>query len=410
MKKFFRFLSYICSIFCMIIFYIIGYESVSAQSAFTISENKNQIVLPYPLCVSADTDSFISASTKNNSAKFGNGELKLFNSIPIKKVDIKVSNEKYVTPCGTPFGVKLYTRGVMVISMEDIAINGKFLNPAKDAGIQVGDVILSANGAETDTNEQLSKIISSSNGKSIKLKVRRDNVIFSTTLSPVSCDSTQYRIGIWVRDSSAGIGTMTFYDDDTGCFAGLGHGICDSDAGTILPLLSGDIVTAQISGITKSTAGSAGSLRGYFADDTAIGTILTNSERGVFGKAEKAPIENNEIPIAWKQNIHTGEAKILSTIDGNTPKYYSAWIESVSRNDNQETKNMVIHVTDEELLNKAGGIVQGMSGSPIIQDGKLVGAVTHVFVNDPTRGYAIFAENMYESISEIAQSSIESAA
>lgn len=394
----------------MIIFYIIGYESVSAQSAFTISENKNQIVLPYPLCVSADTDSFISASTKNNSAKFGNGELKLFNSIPIKKVDIKVSNEKSVTPCGTPFGVKLYTRGVMVISMEDIAINGKFLNPAKDAGIQVGDVILSANGAETDTNEQLSKIISSSNGKSIKLKVRRDNVIFSTTLSPVSCDSTQYRIGIWVRDSSAGIGTMTFYDDDTGCFAGLGHGICDSDAGTILPLLSGDIVTAQISGITKSTAGSAGSLRGYFADDTAIGTILTNSERGVFGKAEKAPIENNEIPIAWKQNIHTGEAKILSTIDGNTPKYYSAWIESVSRNDNQETKNMVIHVTDEELLNKAGGIVQGMSGSPIIQDGKLVGAVTHVFVNDPTRGYAIFAENMYESISEIAQSSIESAA
>lgn len=394
----------------MIIFYIIGYESVSAQSAFTISENKNQIVLPYPLCVSADTDSFISASTKNNSAKFGNGELKLFNSIPIKKVDIKVSNEKSVTPCGTPFGVKLYTRGVMVISMEDIAINGKFLNPAKDAGIQVGDVILSANGAETDTNEQLSKIISSSNGKSIKLKVRRDNVIFSTTLSPVSCDSTQYRIGIWVRDSSAGIGTMTFYDDDTGCFAGLGHGICDSDAGTILPLLSGDIVTAQISGITKSTAGSAGSLRGYFADDMAIGTILTNSERGVFGKAEKAPIENNEIPIAWKQNIHTGEAKILSTIDGNTPKYYSAWIESVSRNDNQETKNMVIHVTDEELLNKAGGIVQGMSGSPIIQDGKLVGAVTHVFVNDPTRGYAIFAENMYESISEIAQSSIESAA
>lgn len=394
----------------MIIFYIIGYESVSAQSAFTISENKNQIVLPYPLCVSADTDSFISASTKNNSAKFGNGELKLFNSIPIKKVDIKVSNEKSVTPCGTPFGVKLYTRGVMVISMEDIAINGKFLNPAKDAGIQVGDVILSANGAETDTNEQLSKIISSSNGKSIKLKVRRDNVIFSTTLSPVSCDSTQYRIGIWVRDSSAGIGTMTFYDDDTGCFAGLGHGICDSDAGTILPLLSGDIVTAQISGITKSTAGSAGSLRGYFADDTAIGTILTNSERGIFGKAEKAPIENNEIPIAWKQNIHTGEAKILSTIDGNTPKYYSAWIESVSRNDNQETKNMVIHVTDEELLNKAGGIVQGMSGSPIIQDGKLVGAVTHVFVNDPTRGYAIFAENMYESISEIAQSSIESAA
>lgn len=394
----------------MIIFYIIGYESVSAQTSFTVSENKSQIFLPYPLYVSADTTSFVSASTKNNSTKLGSGELKLFNSIPIKKVDIKISDEKSVTPCGTPFGVKLYTRGVMVISMEDIAINGKYLNPAKNAGIQVGDIILSVNGIETDTNEKLSEIVTSSKGKSIKLKVRRDNVIFTTTLSPVSCDNSQYRIGIWVRDSSAGIGTMTFYDDNTGCFAGLGHGICDDDAGTILPLLSGDIVTAEISGLTKGTAGSAGSLRGYFADDTSIGTILTNSERGVFGKAEKAPIDNDEIPIAWKQNVHTGEAKILATIDGNTPKYYSAWIESVSRNDSQETKNMVIHITDEELLDKAGGIVQGMSGSPIIQDGKLVGAVTHVFVNDPTRGYAIFAENMYESISEIAQSNIENAA
>ena len=227
---------------------------------------------------------------------------------------------------------------------------------------------------------------------------------------PALCGTAQYKIGVWVRDSSAGIGTMTFYDNDTGCFAGLGHGICDSEAGTILPLLSGDIVTAEINGLTKSTTGSAGSLRGYFADDNAIGTILTNSERGVFGKAEKAPIDNLEIPIAWKQNVHTGEAKVLSTIDGSEPKYYNIWIENVSRNDNQETKNMVIHVTDGELLDTAGGIVQGMSGSPIIQDGKLIGAVTHVFVNDPTRGYAIFAENMYESVNEIAQNSIENIA
>lgn len=410
MKKFFKALSYICSIISMLIFYIIGYESVSAQSSFTVSEDKSQINLPYPLGVSADVDSFVSASTKNDSAKLGSGELKLFNSIPIKKVDIKISDEKTVIPCGTPFGVKLYTRGVIVISMEDIVVNGKYLNPAKDVGIQVGDIILSADGIETDTNEQLSEIVSNSNGKTIRLKVRRDNVIFTTKLSPALCGDSEYKIGIWVRDSSAGIGTMTFYDDDTGCFAGLGHGICDSDAGTILPLLSGDIVTAEISGLTKSTTGSAGSLRGYFADDTAIGTILTNSEQGVFGKADESPIDNEEIPIAWKQNVHTGEAKVLSTIEGDEPKYYSIWIESVNRNDSQETKNMVIHVTDEELLDTAGGIVQGMSGSPIIQDGKLVGAVTHVFVNDPTRGYAIFAENMYESVNEIAQNDIENIA
>lgn len=410
MKNFFKMLSYICSIISMLIFYIIGYESVSAQSSFTVSEDKSQISLPYPLCVSADVNSFVSASTKNDSTKVGSGELKLFNSIPIKKVDIKISDEKTVIPCGTPFGVKLYTRGVVVISMEDIVVDGKYMNPAKDAGIQVGDIILSANGIETDTNEQLSEIVSNSKGKSVRLKIRRDNVIFTTKLSPVLCGASQYKIGIWVRDSSAGIGTMTFYDEDTACFAGLGHGICDSDSGTILPLLSGDIVTAEINGLTKSTTGSAGSLRGYFADDTSIGTILTNSERGVFGKAEKAPIDNAEIPIAWKQNIHTGEAKILSTIDGSEPKYYSIWIESVSRNDSQETKNMVIHVTDDKLLDTAGGIVQGMSGSPIIQDEKLVGAVTHVFVNDPTRGYAIFAENMYESVNEIAQNDIENIA
>lgn len=146
----------------MMIFYVIGYESVSAQSSFTVSGDKSQISLPYPLCVSTDVDSFISASTKNDCTKVGSGELKLFNSIPIKKVDIKISNEKTVIPCGTPFGVKLYTRGVVVINMEDIVVNGKYLNPAKDAGLQVGDIILSADGTETDTNEQLSEIVSKS--------------------------------------------------------------------------------------------------------------------------------------------------------------------------------------------------------------------------------------------------------
>lgn len=395
----------------MILFYIIAYEANSAQSSFTVNTNsENEIDLPYPLYVSADSNSFVSASTINGSSKYGSGELKLFNSIPIKKIDIKVSDKKNVTPCGTPFGVKLYTRGVVVISMEDIDINGKRINPAKDAGINIGDVILSANEIETDTNEELSKIVTSSKGKSIKLKVRRENIIFTTNLSPVSADNSQYRIGVWVRDSSAGIGTMTFYDNETKCFAGLGHGICDSDAGTIMPLLNGDIVKAEINGVTKGHTGTAGSLRGYFSDDNSIGTILTNSDQGIFGKATKALSENDEIPIAWKQDIHTGSAKILSTIDGNTPCYFDIQIESINRNDDKETKNMVIRVTDEELLSKTGGIVQGMSGSPIIQDNKLIGAVTHVFVNDPTRGYAIFAENMYESISNISQSNIENIA
>ncbi len=409
MKKFFRRTSYVFLILSMILFYIIAYETYSAQSSFTVNaDSENEIALPYPLCISANKSSFVSASTASDIPMLGNGELKLFNSIPIKKVDIKVSGEKYVIPCGTPFGVKLYTRGVVVISMEDI--DGKKANPAKDAGISIGDIILSANGTETDTNEELAKIVTSSCGKSIKLKIRRENIIFTTTLSPVLDSSSQYRIGVWVRDSSAGIGTMTFFDSETRCFAGLGHGICDSDSGTMMPLMSGDIVNAEINGITKGCTGSAGSLRGYFADDTAIGTILTNSERGIFGKAEKSPVENDNIPIAWKQEVRTGKAQILTTIEGCTPHYYDIQIESINRNEGKETKNMVVRVTDEELLSKTGGIVQGMSGSPIIQDGKLVGAVTHVFLNDPTRGYAIFAENMYETISNISQNSIENAA
>lgn len=411
MKNFFKRTSYVCTILSMILFYIIAYESNSAQSSFTVNtDSENEIALPYPLCISSDKSSFVSASTASNNLKLGSGELKLFNSIPIKKIDIKVSDEKYVTPCGNPFGVKLYTRGVVVISMEDINLNGKSVNPAKDAGINVGDIILSANGVETDTNEELAKIVTSSDGKSIKLKVRRENIIFTTSLYPVSDNNSKFKIGIWVRDSSAGIGTMTFYDSETKCFAGLGHGICDSDAGTIMPLMNGDIVNAEINGVTKGCTGAAGSLRGYFANDTAIGTILTNSDRGIFGKADKCPVENREIPIAWKQEIRTGKAQILTTIEGNTPCYYDIEIESINRNDSKETKNMVIRVTDEELIAKTGGIVQGMSGSPIIQDGKLIGAVTHVFVNDPTRGYAIFAENMYETISDISQNSIENVA
>ncbi len=395
----------------MILFYIIAYETYSAQSSFTVSAgDENEIALPYPLGISANENSFVSASTADSIPKLGSGELKLFNSIPVKRVDIKVSSKKYVTPCGTPFGVKLFTRGVVVINMEDIFIDGKTENPARDAGIRVGDIILSANGNETDTNEALAKIITSSSGKSIKLKVRRENIIFTASISPVPDSNSEYHIGIWVRDSSAGIGTMTFYDSGTKCFAGLGHGICDSDAGTMMPLMNGDIVNAEINGVIKGCTGSAGSLQGYFANDNAIGTILNNSEQGIFGKAYNALSDNEEIPIAWKQDVRTGKAQILTTINGNTPKYYDIELESVNRNNGKETKNMVIRVTDDELLSKTGGIVQGMSGSPIIQDGKLIGAVTHVFVNDPVRGYAIFAENMYEALSNISQNSAVNAA
>ena len=292
----------------MMIFYVVGYESVSAQSSFTVSGDKSQISLPYPLCVSTDVDSFISASTKNDCTKVGSGELKLFNSIPIKKVDIKISDEKTVIPCGTPFGVKLYTRGVVVINMEDIVVDGKYLNPAKDAGLQVGDIILSADGTETDTNEQLSEIVSKSKGKPIKLKVRRDNVIFTTKLLPALCGTAQYKIGVWVRDSSAGIGTMTFYDPETKQFGGLGHPVCDIDTGNLMPLDSGEVVKVSISGVKKDKSGFPGELVGGFVSSFSMGTLTDNTTVGLFGTLDDFSGGNEAIPLGLNSEIKTGKA------------------------------------------------------------------------------------------------------
>ena len=197
-----------------------------------------------------------------------------------------------------------------------------------------------------------------------------------------------------MRDSTAGIGTVTFYNPTNSAFAGLGHGICDIDTAEIMPLGSGDIVPVTISGVVKGEKGKAGELRGYFSSDVPVGSLEANVEAGVYGTLNSAPVNREALKVAMKQEVKTGPAKVLTTIDGGEPRYYDIQIESVNYKNHAMSKNLVICVTDPDLLAKTGGIVQGMSGSPIIQDGMLVGAVTHVFVNDPTKGYGIFAENM----------------
>ncbi|MDE5738420.1 MAG: SpoIVB peptidase, partial [Oscillospiraceae bacterium] len=203
-----------------------------------------------------------------------------------------------------------------------------------------------------------------------------------------------WQTGLWVRDSTAGIGTLTYYEPSSKCFGGLGHPICDADTGELIPLGSGVADTVTINGAIKGQAGSAGQLQGYFSAQEPIGTLDYNGKCGVFGHLENFPSDAQAIPLALKQEITLGEAVILTTVQGNEPKAYSVEITALDYTD--DTQNMIIEVTDEELLNYTGGIVQGMSGSPIIQNGKLVGAVTHVFVSQPSMGYGIFAENMYE--------------
>lgn len=326
--------------------------------------------------------------------------LSLFGIIPIKTATVDTVPEIMLAPCGTPFGVKILTDGVIVVGLNDITTADGTVNPGKQANIQTGDIIYKINGVEVSSNDDVAKAISSSKGETVSVELQRDGKNLTLPLTPAlsSIDNT-YKAGLWVRDSSAGIGTVSFYDPQTGAFGGLGHAISDVDTGEVLPVLKGDVVNVKIHDIVKGTVGTPGELRGSFVSNESCGTITVNNDSGVFGTMYEAPYYDRLVPMGLKQEIQTGKATILTTINGSTPKEYEIEIEKFNLFENSPTKNMVIRITDPELLELCGGIVQGMSGSPILQNGKLVGAVTHVFVNDPTRGYAIFAENMYQNVS-----------
>lgn len=322
--------------------------------------------------------------------------VKLFNVFPVKSAKVKVSRRKYVVPGGNAFGIRLYTKGVMVIRVDAVTTASGNVSPGKTAGLKEGDMIISVDGVEVFRNRELSAIFASSGGKKLKLKIERETRTKEIDFTPVLCseDST-YKGGLWIRDSTAGIGTVTWYDRTNGVFAGLGHAVCDTDTGEIMPLSGGDAVEAVIKGCYKGTSGSAGELCGVFSSGT-IGSLYINGETGVYGIMDSFDKNSKVVPVALRQEVKVGAAQIISTIDDGGSAYYDIEIEKVFNNkDNQ--RNLVLKVTDPKLLEKTGGIVQGMSGSPIIQNGMLVGAVTHVFVDDPTEGYGIFAENMVET-------------
>ncbi len=342
------------------------------------------------------------ASAVNGGGRY-QSSLKLFGVMPIKEVSVNVVEPSYVIPCGTPFGLKMFTDGVLVVGMSDVDTANGTKNPAVDAGLKVGDVILFINGVRMTSNRLAAQAFEQCEGKPLDLVVKRDDLEFNAKLTPqfsVSCDS--YKAGLWIRDSSAGIGTMTFVDPATGMFGGLGHGVCDVDTGEVVPILSGDVMHVDLIGITKGVRGQAGELKGYFSSDQPDGILLDNNETGVYGTLNQIPT-GQTVPVAMKQEVQKGKAQIMATVENGVTQYYDVEIEKVYYDDNQITKNMIIRITDQDLLAKTGGIIQGMSGSPILQNGKLIGAVTHVFVNDPTKGYAIFAENMVAESQNIAK-------
>lgn len=338
-------------------------------------------------------------SYKNNNEGVA-GKLMLGNIIPIKNVEINIKNNESVIPCGTPFGVKMFTKGVMVVKIDKIVVDNKVYNPARDSGIEVGDIITKVNSKEVTFTEDVPVIVNESNGSPVTFTILRNNKEIVKSAIPVNTGDDNYKIGVWVRDSSAGLGTMTFYHPESHAFGGLGHGICDVDTGALLPMSQGEVTGAEIESVTKAKSGVAGTLNGYHCDDHCNGYVISNCESGVFGYINESPIDHNKLTVAYKQQVKTGNAQIITTLDNGLPQYYDIEIESINYNEQAKTKNIIIKITDTELLNKTNGIVQGMSGSPIIQDNRLVGAVTHVFINEPNRGYGIFAENMIEDFNE----------
>lgn len=307
-------------------------------------------------------------------------DLKLLGLINIKPVSVQVVDRRVVALCGTPFGIKMVTDGVMVVGTGAVTdCNSRAVSPAQTAGIQEGDIILSINGEKISSKKQLTKLVESSAGQPLSLVVRRGEQLTSLHLSPVrSSLDNSYHLGLWVRDSSAGIGTMTFYDPNNGCFAGLGHAICDVDTGQLMPLSQGEIVEASIIGVHAGKSGSPGQLQGAFVANRSIGSLYTNSYNGVYGRLMNQPVDAQTIPMAQCQEVRQGPVKILTTVSGQKPQLFDACIEKLSLSQDEPTKNMVLRITDPDLLELSGGIVQGMSGSPIIQNGMLVGAVTHV--------------------------------
>lgn len=400
MKKFFKVVSFIGLMITSVIFgfvyfgqrtipdeiYLLSTEEYKFESFFSVNVTENS----FSQQVLTNNAACLDEKTQQEHYKVN---ISLFDAIPIKSSYVTVSKRKYVVPGGDVFGIKLYTDGVLIVGMDDVLTAQGNKNPGREAGLETGDIIKELNGVKINTVSQLTKFFQKTGDEKIKVKASKNGRPYETELVlRKSLNDGKMKAGLWVRDSAAGVGTITYYDRSTKSFAALGHAVCDIDTGEIMPLLCGKAVDASINGCYRSTEQCAGELCGVFGAKN-IGELKVNCEKGLYGTVYEMP-EKNEIPVATRHEVTPGKVKIISTVDCEGPKYYDAQIVKILKGNDSEEKNMIIEITDSELVEKTGGIVQGMSGSPIIQNGMLVGAVTHVFLNNSLQGYAIFAENM----------------
>lgn len=316
-------------------------------------------------------------------------QLSLF-GIPYKTIQGKIIPKTKVIPLGVLEGIKLYTKGVLVVGLSEIVgENGISYKPYEEAGIKQGDILLEIDNEPINSTEELIACIRKNKGNPVKVKYEEKGQEHITTLKPIKTSPSVYKIGLWVRDSAAGVGTLTFYHQETGTIAALGHGIQDIDTGELVDISSGEFVTTDVIHIEKGEENRPGKIEGSIDKSSTTGKIYANTEYGILGKVNtlnKLNLKNiQEVEVATRREIKTGKASIICMLDDEKREEFEVEIEKIYLNNYQNNKSMIIKITDEELIKKTGGIIQGMSGSPILQNGKLVGALTHVFVSNPQK-------------------------
>ncbi|MBQ8147763.1 MAG: SpoIVB peptidase [Lachnospiraceae bacterium] len=360
----------------------------SLPASASIAEGKQQWTLQEPFSVTAW-----------NSGSY-EMEVRLFGVIPLKTIQVEAIEETYVIPCGCPVGIYMETEGIMVIDTGTIVDSQGVEQAPAGTVLQSGDYIQAVDGVYITEKEELIQTIQESQGQSLTLTVKRNQQAIDVLITPVCSKDGDYKAGIWVRDDMQGIGTLTYVTEEE--FGALGHGVNDTDTGELVDFATGELRNASIIGITKGESGQPGSVAGMvdYSEEGYLGSIESNTECGIAGSIEAfqhlpADVSQTFVPVALKQEVVLGTAYIRSDISGEM-KEYEIQITDIHMGSTNATKGLEIQVTDPELLELTGGIIQGLSGSPILQNGQVVGAVTHVLVNDPTRGYGIFIENMLE--------------
>lgn len=323
--------------------------------------------------------------------------LKLFGIWKLKDIEVDVSDVQYAVPCGLPVGIYMKSDGLMVIGTGRVtAQTGEVMDPA-DGILRSGDYIEAINGTPATDKKDMIRAVKEAGNMALTLSVRREGETMDVQMTPVQTQEGDYKLGLWIRDDTQGIGTMT-YVCANGAFGALGHGISDGDTGLLVQTSGGELYDTEILGVEKGSFGKPGVMSGviYYGNQSRLGSVEANTDQGIFGTANPrflSRVKNPAIPIGYRQDVKKGRACIRSSVSGEL-KDYEIEIQKIDHSSNRHNKDMVIRVTDPELLSLTGGIVQGMSGSPIIQNGKLIGAVTHVFIQDSTRGYGILVENM----------------